>query len=44
MFSVVCRSSLLGRGVTVAARCLSRDIGQPTHFTHPELLVKDEGM
>lgn len=24
-------------------RSLSRDIGQPTHYTHPELISKDEG-
>lgn len=24
-------------------RALSRDIGQPTSFTHPQLLAKDEG-
>ena len=33
----------LGVSRAVASRCLSRDIGQPTHYSHPELLAKDEG-
>ena len=28
----------------VVTRSLSRDIGQVTHFTHPELVAPDEGM
>lgn len=37
--------SLLVRGVLpVGVRCLSRDIGQATHYTHPDLLSKDEGV
>ena len=33
----------VGRQGVVVMRALSRDIGQPTYFTHPELLAKDEG-
>ncbi len=30
-------------GGVLASRSLSRDIGQPTHYTHPELLKENEG-
>lgn len=34
----------MGQGVCGGVvRSLSRDIGQPSHYTHPELLEKDEG-
>ncbi len=40
---VMLGESVLKRIVRCLSRDLSRDIGQPTHFTHPDLLKEDEG-
>ncbi len=44
MLSSLRSRALLGMKIEVLlARNVSRDIGQPTHYTHPELLGEDEG-